>query len=122
YSQARFSVDGKSIYVTCDEGSEFSKLVKINLGTGKKTDVTHEKWDVDSYEIAQDGKTLAYETNENGVSVLHALTLATMKPIALPKLPAGSVGGIEWHPNGHVLGFTLTSAKSPSDAYSIDIT
>ena len=40
-------------------------------------------------------------------------------PRAVAGLPAGSIGGLEFAPWGP-LGFTLTSAKSPSDAYSLD--
>ena len=31
------------------------------------------------------------------------------------------IGGLEWHPDGKVLGFSMTSARSPADAWSLDI-
>jgi dipeptidyl aminopeptidase/acylaminoacyl peptidase len=31
------------------------------------------------------------------------------------------IGGLRWHPNGRELGFTLSSARSPADVYSIEI-
>jgi dipeptidyl aminopeptidase/acylaminoacyl peptidase len=39
----------------------------------------------------------------------------------LPKLPQGVVFGIEWHKNSRDLGFNLSSARSSSDVYSLDI-
>jgi dipeptidyl aminopeptidase/acylaminoacyl peptidase len=121
WQNGRFSADGKSVYAVTNEGSEFLKLVKIDLASGKRTDVTHEKWDVDSFDISEDGKLLAYETNESGISVLHLVDLAANKKLPIPKLPAGLVGGLEWHSNNHLLGFSFTSAKSPADAYSYDV-
>ncbi len=46
---------------------------------------------------------------------------ATGAAVSIPKLPIGLIGGVEWHPNNHLLGFTITSAKAPSDAYSLDV-
>ncbi len=34
----------------------------------------------------------------------------------------GIIGGLEWHNNGRDLGLVLTSARSPSDVYSLDVT
>jgi dipeptidyl aminopeptidase/acylaminoacyl peptidase len=48
-------------------------------------------------------------------------SLATKKETELPKLPVGVVGGLRWHQNNHDLAFTLTSARGPGDANSIDV-
>jgi dipeptidyl aminopeptidase/acylaminoacyl peptidase len=53
--------------------------------------------------------------------VLRVLNIKTNQLINLPKLPVGLVGGINWHRNSHDLGFTLASANSTADVYSIDI-
>ena len=39
----------------------------------------------------------------------------------MPELPAGVVSDLEWHPGGELLGFTLSSARSPSDVYVLDM-
>ena len=33
----------------------------------------------------------------------------------------GVIGGLDWHPSGRELGFSLNSARSPTDAYSVDV-
>jgi dipeptidyl aminopeptidase/acylaminoacyl peptidase len=43
------------------------------------------------------------------------------KDETLPQLPVGVVGVIRWHKNSHDLGFTVTNARGPGDAYSFDI-
>ncbi|HEY8133878.1 MAG TPA: prolyl oligopeptidase family serine peptidase, partial [Thermoanaerobaculia bacterium] len=121
FTDAKFSRDGSDIYFLSDEGSEFSQLVRMHLADGGKTVLSHEKWNVVEYSLSDDGKRIAYVTNENGVSVLHVIDAATGAAISTPQLPIGVMGGVEWHPNNHLLGFTIASAKSPADAYSLDV-
>src|SRR6185295_14818554 len=88
YSQARFAKDAKSIFVTTDKGSEFHRLVRIDLATRKETVLTgHIPWDVDDFALSHDGKTIAFTANEDGVGVLHLLNVKTGKELRAPKLP-----------------------------------
>jgi dipeptidyl aminopeptidase/acylaminoacyl peptidase len=123
YSGPRWSADGKGIYLTTDRESEFHRLAHLDLASGKHTYLTsHIPWDVESFEVSPDGKTVAFETNEEGLSVLHLLDTASGKEIPAPKLPVGLLGGLEWHANGRDLGFVHTSSRSPADVYSADVT
>ena len=54
--------------------------------------------------------------------MLHVMDTATHQDTTLPRLSQGSISPVRWHANGRDLGFTLTSARTPSDVYSIDIT
>jgi len=122
YGSAVFSKDGKGLYVTTDKDSEFQRLAYIDLATGAHTYLSsHINWDVDEFELTDDGKTIAFVTNEDGIGVLHLLDTATGKEKPAPKLPAGSVFGIEWHRNNRDLAFHLASARAPADVYSVDV-
>jgi dipeptidyl aminopeptidase/acylaminoacyl peptidase len=121
FGNAEFGRDGNDSYFLSDEGSEFSQLVRMHLADGVKTVLSREKWDVDEFELSDDGTRIAYVTNENGISAVHVITAATGAQVAVPKLPIGVIGGVEWHPNNHLVGVTISSAKAPSDAYSIDV-
>jgi dipeptidyl aminopeptidase/acylaminoacyl peptidase len=121
YGEGRFSKDGKGVYVTTDKDSEFQRLAYVELGTLKHTYLTSAiPWDVEELDLSHDGKTIAFVTNENGAGVLHLLDLASSKEKPLPKLPPGIVTNVRWHRNGRDLGFELTSAREPADAYSLD--
>src|SRR5205085_1386850 len=68
-----------------------------------------------------DRKLLAYVVNENGLSTMHVLDLATSKERPLPKTPIGIISGLVWHENNRDLAFSIASARSPSDAFSLDV-
>jgi dipeptidyl aminopeptidase/acylaminoacyl peptidase len=122
YGGARFSADGKGLYVTTDKDSEFQRLAYLELGGGKTAYLTaHISWDVDSFALSPDGKTIAFVTNEEGLDVLHLLDTASGKEKPAPRLPVGLVVALEWHNNSRDLGLSLSSARSPVDCYSLDV-
>lgn len=122
YSNPRFSKDGKGIYYTADAGSEFQRLMYLDLATKQSKVLTAGlSWDVDEFALSWDGKRIAFLTNEDGLSTLHLMDTATGKELPVPKLPVGVVGGLIWHHNNHDLAFGITSASLPGDCFSLDI-
>jgi dipeptidyl aminopeptidase/acylaminoacyl peptidase len=121
YSPIGFSADGKGIYVTSDRDNEFQRIAYIELATRNPKYLSHESWDVESAHLSHNRKLLAYTVNENGLSTLHILELGANQQRRLPKIPAGIISGLVWHENNQELAFALNSARSPSDAYSIDV-
>ncbi len=123
YGDGEFSQDGKGIYVTTDRNSEFHRLAYVDIASKQPKYLTSDiSWDVESFRLSHDGKHLAFVTNEAGVSVVHVRGGGFEKDSALPKLPAGVVGAIHWNRNNRDLGFTVTNARGPGDAYSVDMT
>jgi dipeptidyl aminopeptidase/acylaminoacyl peptidase len=123
YSNARFSKDGKGVYFTSDKDSEFQRLMYMDLAS-KQTKVltANIPWDLDEFALSWDGKKIAFVSNEEGLSTLHLLDTGTEKELPAPKLPVGLVSGLIWHRNGRDLAFAISSASSPGDAYSLDVT
>ena len=122
WTGASFAKDGRSLFVTSDQGSEFQRLCRYDLASHQLRPLTPNlKWDVESFDLSPDGKTLAFVSNEDGVSVLHLLDAKSGRELRTPKLPLGVITGLEWHENNRDLGFTLSSARSPADVYSLDV-
>jgi dipeptidyl aminopeptidase/acylaminoacyl peptidase len=122
YSSAEFSKDGKGLYVTTDKDSEFQRLAYVDLASKQHRYLTsHISWDVDGFDLSYDGKSIAFVTNEDGFGVLHLLDTKTGKEKPVPSLPKGIVYGVRWHKNNRDLGFNITSARSTSDVYSLDV-
>ena len=123
YGGGELAADGRSVYVTTDRDSEFQRLARVDLATGTHAYLTsHIDWDVDSFALSHDGKTVAFVTNEDGIATLRLMDAATgvEKAAALPGLGPGLIDDLAWHRNNHDLAFTFASARSPSDAYSLD--
>jgi dipeptidyl aminopeptidase/acylaminoacyl peptidase len=123
YDGAVFAKDGKGIYLVSDRESEFQRLAYFDLASKRYTYLTTQiKWDIEDFDLSKDGKLLAFVANEDGASVLHVLDTKTRKERQLPKLPNGLIFGLKWHPNNQDLGFSMTSARSTTDVYSLNIT
>ena len=123
YGEARFSKDGKGIYVTSDKDSEFHRLAYIDLAMKQPKYLTSGiNWDVETFDLSHDGVMIAFVTDEDGLSRLHLLGALNGEKVPLNDLPPGVIGGIRWHKKGRYLGFTLTNARGPGDVYSLDMT
>lgn len=118
YNAIGFSKDGKGIYLTTTKDSEFERLAYLDLASKKITPLTTSiSWDVEDAELSEDGKQLAFVTNENGLSKLYLLDTSTRKFSPVQQLPSGVIGGLEWKKNSDALGFTMVSHNSSADAY-----
>ncbi len=122
-----FAPDGKAVYFISDEpvngaAQEFKTLRYHDPASGKLEVLTGNiPWDVGGFTISDDGKHLAFASNEDGVSKLRVLALPSHREIRLPALPIGVIGGLSFSPDGRRLALTLNSATSPSDVHVIDL-
>jgi len=122
YSGGAFSKDGKSIYVVTDQDNEFARLARFDLATMAPTFLTSTvPWDVENFVASENGESIAFATNENGYSKVYLLDTKTSKFSQLKSVPAGVIGALRFHPNSQDVAFTVSSAQSPLDCYSINI-
>lgn len=122
YGSAVWSADGKGIFVVNDQGGEFSVLKYYDVPSKKFTPITASiPWDVNSIAVNKNRSTLVFDTNENGVAKLYQLNTSTLKYTAIPGIPTGVVGGIEFHPDGKQIGLVINTPQTPSDVFSIDL-
>jgi dipeptidyl aminopeptidase/acylaminoacyl peptidase len=121
YNAIGFSADGKGIYVTSDKENEFQRITYIDLATKSPKYLTNYPWDVESADLSYDRKLIAFAINENGLSTLHVINLASGKELPLAKTPSGVIGALHWHENNQDVAFSINSARSPSDVYSINL-
>lgn len=122
YSGGRFLPGGRSAIVAADRDSEHRRLIRLDLETGAVEPVGPEiPWDVETFDLSADGRHLAVFTNQDGASVLRVIDLRNRRERRLPTLPAGVASGLKWHASRPELAFSLSSARSPSDVYSVDL-
>ena len=119
YGSFKFAPDG-TLWATSDEGSDTQRLGRLDPRSGRFTPVSAAgRWDVEEFDISHDGRTIAYTVNEAGSSRLYLMDVASGAVRPAQSLPAGQIFGLEFAPWGP-LGFSMVSAKSPTDAYSLD--
>lgn len=122
FDASQFSKDGRGVYVITDRGSEFRRLAFVDLATKQYKYISeHLKWDIEEFKLAPDGKTLAFLTNEDGISRLHLLDSVTCKEKPVSSLPIGIISDLKWHNNSVDLAFNLKSPQTPNDVYSVDV-
>lgn len=122
YAAGLFSKDGKGIYVTTDKDSDFHRLAYVDLASKNYSYLTSNiSWDIDRFDLSEDGRFIAFVANEDGFGILHVLDAVTRNEKPLPPLPKGVISGLSWHQDSRNLGFDLSSARSSSDVYSLDI-
>ncbi|HLF93356.1 MAG TPA: prolyl oligopeptidase family serine peptidase, partial [Planctomycetota bacterium] len=111
----RFSRDGRLLAFASDARGEFKEIAIVDLET-RKTEWSKQSWDVTDVEIS--GEQMAFVTNEDGAS---RLTIARDGPDLHPELPPGVISGLRFSPDGKRLGFTLSRADAPGDAYTYEL-
>lgn len=125
YANAKFSKDGGSIFFTTDRQSEFKRLVRSALGPAELGTMNvmtgYIPWDIEEYDISPDGKTIAIVSNEEGWSVLRFIDSKTGREKLKPEIPKGVINGATWHKTLPEIAFSLSSARSPSDVYSVNM-
>ena len=122
YSAAVFGKSSNDLYLVSDKDNEFARLAHVDLGTMKTSFVsTSIPWDVEEIAITDDGRSLAFVTNENGLSRMYALDTKADKVRPLSGAPTGVISGLEFREGTEELGFVVNSARSPNDVYSIDL-
>lgn len=122
YGGSAFSGDGKSVFYSSDEDSDFLRLVRYDLATGKKEVLTPDlKWDVSGVAVSLDGAWLAWRVNEGGTTALWLAPASKPQSAKRVELPKGVIAGLAFDPKGRRLGFTMSTSTSTSDVYSVEV-
>ena len=138
YGNIHITHDGKHLVYTSDEDGEFSQLMVMDLASGKRRVLSRDiSWDVDAIVMHGEDETDAdvparrelacAVINVAGRHELRVFDIASGKQIALPGLPpaarSGSIARLRFANAGNKdeIGFTINSAQSPGDIYSLDL-
>ena len=129
YADARYSTDGRHVYAVSDRDSEFRRLVRIDIETGKEVPLAPQfKHDITEFAISEKANRIALLTNEEGSSVLRFLALDTFKELPRPALLSGVISGLRWNiaddadgKSGMVIAFNLVAARSPGAVFAFNV-
>ena len=121
YGAACWAPDGRAVYVVADWQSEHRRLLRRDLQTKEFKVLTGQiPWDITEVEIAPAGKTLAFTSNEDGVSRLYLMDLAT-GGLSRVTMPDGLIYNLIFKPGGNELAVTINRATQQADVYSFNL-
>lgn len=118
WDMPRFGGDSRTVYALSNRGGEMTRLWRTD-GKGEWTPVTRPTESVEWYAVSPDGRTLAIVFDRDATSILELIDAATLKTRHAPKLPAGTITGLQWHRNGQDVAFNLRSVQTLNDVYSV---
>ncbi|MCW3079874.1 S9 family peptidase [Segetibacter sp.] len=122
YGHAKFNKNGTGIYFITDKDNEFSRLAYMDFLTKNIVFYTSAiKWNVEAFDVSEDGKRIAFVTNEAGETKLYLLNTTTpaQQYFLVRTIPAGVYANISFHRDGKHLLVSVNTAQSPADLYVI---
>ncbi|MEO8017631.1 MAG: prolyl oligopeptidase family serine peptidase [Pseudomonadota bacterium] len=120
-TDAKFTPDGRGVYLITNRDSEFQQLRRVDLVTGASETLTgHIPWDIESFARTDDGQYLAWVANVDGGSRLTVVNVAN-RTESLPPLPDGRIGHIAFDRTGKKLALSLESPQSPRDVFVLEV-
>ena len=121
YNPQAFSPDGKYLYYTTDEGSEFAWLARYDLATGRRDTVERPSWDVDFAYFSKHGKYLVAGINADARTEIRLYEAATHHRVTLPRVPMGEIRGVQISPSERSMALYVNGSRAPSNLYVLDL-
>ena len=117
-----FTPDGRALFVVTDATDGVRRLGRLDLETGEFEALTADiDWDVEGFAIDDSRRRAAFVVNEDGISRLYLMDPATEARAPVRSIPTGLIGRLQFSPDGRRLGLTLNTAKTPSDAFVLEL-
>src|SRR5262249_18571482 len=115
FASSGFDPESHWLYYVTDQGTEFKRLSRYELATGKTEDVDKPQWDVTFSGLSHQGRYRVTSTNEDARTVVRLIDNQSGKTVSVPGLPAGDITGpvISWSEKR--IAFYLSSDRSPSN-------
>jgi dipeptidyl aminopeptidase/acylaminoacyl peptidase len=122
YGGGEFTAEGRSVILLSDRGSDTKRVVELDLATGQESVLTPGlAWNVERFDLSDDGRLLAYSVNEDGYSRVAVRELRGQAALPQPELPGGVIGALDFTADGERLAIALSTPTSAGDVWSWDV-
>ena len=117
YGNFIFSKDGKGIFFTSDEDTEFRTLRYYDLATKKMSKIIDINNDVVIMELSENGSKLAFVINEGGYSKSYLMDTKTLKYAPLNLGSPGVITQMKFNKDNNLIAFGLSTPSQTSEVY-----
>jgi len=121
FMRPRWSADGRSLFVLTDLFGDFLSLARIDIDREEIEPVLQPEWDVEQYEVSEDGETIAWAINEHGRSRLHVGSVEAPEHASEIGLPLGAIGHLRFSRDATKLALALSGARHNPDVWVCDL-
>ena len=121
YSAADFDPDSKWLYLLTNDGSEFTRLRRYELASGKTEDVEKHDWDIAGSWFSENGTYRATLVNEDARTAIKLYDGKSGKELPLPKLPNGIIVSLRFSPSEKRIAMYVAGDRSSSNLYVYDL-
>jgi dipeptidyl aminopeptidase/acylaminoacyl peptidase len=117
YTSEDFDPDSKFLYYTTNDGSEFLRVKRYDLSSGRHEDVEKADWDVSFLFFSHQGKYRVIGVNADGRTELKILDVKSGKAVTVPNLLAGEIGSVRISRSETKLAFQLNGDRSSNNLF-----
>ncbi len=121
YSGAKFSKDGKGIFLASDEDTEFMTLRYYDRSARKMTKIAAIANDVERMVLSEDGSKLVFTVNEGGYTKPYLLDTKTLKYSPLDLGVPGVISRVKFNKDNNRIAFGMASPTQASEVYVHDL-
>ena len=122
---AKYSADGKLVYVATDNGGEQSTLLAIDPKTKKvvaKHDFKPATAGLNNVVVPDKGALVAVNVTVGSYSEVRILDGKTLAQRAVAKMPLGQGSAVQWSPDGKRVTAQWSTPSAPMTLFAIDAT
>ena len=116
-----FTRDNGGVFVISDRDGEFRELMLYRLASKKLQSLTSNiPWDASDVAVNDGARSIVARLNVDGRDELRLFDAQSLKDIALPALPAGSIRSAQFHRRLSELAFAVDGHRGPSEVHSLN--
>ena len=116
-SPADYSPDGKFLYYTTDDGSEFAQLMKYNIADKTSEKVLSKDWDIIGSYFTDSGKYRVTYINEDAKNTIEVMDVASGENIELPSFDNMDITNVAFSNDEKLMRFYAGGSHTPSNLY-----